>query len=789
MEFITSLERRLDARWRKRLLREAIAYACLVIMLLPFSVAHAQPQASVATATAQATPVDEADVMKRVNALLAQMTLEEKVGQMTQLFFIIPDAVKPEDRIRRGEIGSLLFVTDPATINRLQKVAVEESRLKIPLLLGFDVIHGFHTIFPIPLAMAASWDPQLVEQAQAIAAREARSVGIHWTFAPMVDIARDPRWGRIIEGAGEDPYLGSAIAAAQVRGFQGAYPSSNDHVLACVKHFAGYGAADGGRDYDSAYISDAQLYNVYLPPFEAAVRAGAASLMSAYMDLNDVPATANQFLLQQVLRREWGFRGFVVSDAFSVQSLVTHGFARDGRDAAARAVAAGVNMDMGSRNYAMNLPALVKDGRVSMAAIDEMVRPLLAAKIRLGLFEHPYVDEARARETLAASAHREAARRAAARSAVLLRNENNLLPLDKEKLKSIAVIGPLADSQRDTLGSWSFAGDAKEAVTILQGLRNHVSGRATVEYARGGEIRRRFPSMFDAFFGGKKTEPLTDAQQMDEINRAVELARRSDVAVLVLGEAESMSGEAASQSSLDLPGKQQQLLEAVVATGKPVVVVLVNGRPLNVTWATEHVAAILEVWHPGTEGGNAVADLLFGDTAPGGKLPVSWPRNAGQIPVYYAHNLTHEPETAPNFKSRYWDEVSSPLYPFGYGLSYTQFAYSNLQIKKNEVKVGDTVEVSVDVENTGSRAGDDVVQLYLHQQSGSASRPVRELKGFRRLQLAPGEKRTVTFSVGSPERRYWSASERRWVEEAATFDVWAGTDSRAALHATFQVHP
>jgi beta-glucosidase len=371
----------------------------------------------------------------------------------------------------------------------------------------------------------------------------------------------------------------------------------------------------------------------------------------------------------------------------------------------------------------------------------------------------------------------------------LLRNENNLLPLDQTKLKSIALIGPLADSQRDTLGSWSFAGDAKEAVTILAGLRNRLQGRVTVEYASGGELRRRFPSMFDAFFGGKKTEPLTEAQQVEEIHRAVELARRSDVVVMVLGEAENMSGEAASQSSLDLPGKQQQLLEAVVATGKPVVVVLVNGRPLNLAWAAEHVAAILDVWHPGTEGGNAVADLLFGDAVPGGKLPVSWPRNEGQIPVYYAHNLTHEPETAPNFKSRYWDELSSPLFPFGYGLSYTRFSYSNLQIKKREVKPGETVEVTVDVENAGNRPGDEVAQLYLHQQSGSASRPVRELKGFRRLRLAPSEKRTVTFTLTSRERRYWSASEKRWVEEAATFDVWAGGDSRATLHAVFQVRP
>ncbi|MEN3336067.1 MAG: beta-glucosidase [Blastocatellia bacterium] len=793
MRHKTLLQRSSKRKLRNRLQHEAVALTCLVALLLPLaSGVQAQPRPTGAAVTGQTTtaPLADAQVNRRASALLTQMTLDEKIGQLTQLFFgLIPDSVKPEERIRKGEIGSLLFVTDPATINRLQKVAVEESRLHIPLILGFDVIHGFRTIFPVPLGMAASWDTALVEQAQTIAAREARAVGIHWAFAPMVDIARDPRWGRIVEGAGEDPYLGSAIAAAQVRGFQGPYIGSPDHILACVKHFAGYGAAEGGRDYDSSYISDALLQNVYLPPFQAAVDAGVASLMSAYMDLNDVPATGNRFLLQDVLRRDWGFRGFVVSDAFAVQSLVTHGFARDNQDAAFRALTAGVNMDMGSRNYAMNLAGLVKQGRISPAAIDEMVRPILAAKIRLGLFEHPYVDEARAQQVLSAAEHRQAARLAAARSAVLLRNEGGLLPLNKEKLSTIAVIGPLSDSQRDTLGSWSFAGNSKEAVTVLQGLRNKAAGHIHVEYARGGEMKRRFPSMFDAFFPKPKAEPLTDAQMTQEINQAVQLARQSDVAVLVLGEAENMSGEYASRAALDLPGTQQRLLEAVVATGKPVVLVLLNGRPLNLAWAAEHVPVILEAWYPGVEGGNAVADLLFGDAVPGGKLPVTWPRSDGQIPIYYAHNLTHEPETAPNFKSRYWDELTSPLYPFGYGLSYTTFAFSPIRLKQTEIKLGQAVEVAVDVTNTGKSSGDEVVQLYLHQQSGSASRPVRELKGFKRITLAAGEKRTVEFSLGKKELSYWSAAERRWVVEPASFDLWVGADSTATLHTVFNVRP
>jgi beta-glucosidase len=775
---------------RNRLQNGAIGLIGLAALLLPVAQGlQAQPRAA-AEVTRQAAPLADAQVDQRADALLAQMTLEEKIGQLTQLFYgLVPDPVKPEDRIRKGEIGSLLFVTDPATINRLQKVAVEESRLHIPLIIGFDVIHGFRTIFPVPLGMAASWDTALVERAQTVAAREARAVGVHWAFAPMVDIARDPRWGRIVEGAGEDPFLGSAIARAQVRGFQGAYVGSPDHILACVKHFAGYGAADGGRDYDSSSISDAALWNIYLPPFQAAVDAGAASLMSAYMDLNDVPATANRFLLQEVLRHEWGFRGFVVSDAFSVQGLTTHGFARDGQDAAFRALTAGVNMDMGSRTYAMNLPGLVKQGRIQAAAIDDMVRPILAAKIRLGLFEQPYVDEARAQQILSAAEHRQAARLAAQRSAVLLRNQGQLLPLNKEKLASIAVIGPLADSQRDMLGSWSFAGDPKAAVTVLQGIRNQVAGRAQVEYARGGEIKRRFPSMFDAFFPTPKAAPLSEAQMTEEIDKAVDLARRSDVAVLVLGESENMSGEYASRSALDLPGRQQQLLEAVIGTGKPVVLVLINGRPLNLSWAAEHVPAILEAWYPGVAGGDAIADLLFGDATPGGKLPITWPRSAGQIPIYYAHNLTHEPESAPNFKSRYWDELTSPLYPFGFGLSYTKFAFSNLQLKQSEIQLGQALEVAVDVENNGSRAGDEVVQLYIHQQSGSASRPVRELKGFERIPLAAGEKRTVKFSLSDKELRYWSAAERRWVQDAASFDLWVGADATATLHAAFKVHP
>ncbi|HSD47569.1 MAG TPA: beta-glucosidase BglX [Pyrinomonadaceae bacterium] len=747
-------------------------------------------------ALGQATTSREATVSKRAADLLAKMTLEEKIGQLNQLFYLSP-LMKPEEMepgIREGRIGALLFTTDPATINRFQRVAVEQSRLKIPLLFGFDVIHGFRTVFPVPLALASSWDPALVERAQTIAAREARAVGIRWTFAPMVDIARDPRWGRIVEGAGEDPFLASKISVAQVRGFQGSDPSAPGRLLASVKHFAGYGAADGGRDYDSAYLSDTELYNVYFPPFKAAVDAGVGSVMSAYMNLNDVPATGNAFLLQEVLRKQWGFKGFVVSDADSVGSLVTHGFAADKADAAVRALTAGVDMEMSlpitpiGSAYANNLATLVKEGRVTTAQIDTAVRRVLEAKFKLGLFENPYVDESAVASHHNNPEHRQLARVAAQRSAVLLRNEGNLLPLTKgdPKVSSIAVIGPLADSKRDMRGPWTLADDRKTAVTVLEGIRETVGPGVKVEYAQGVDIGRMYPSIF-ALFGGPRPAPWSDAQKREEFDKAVALARSSDLVVLVLGEHEEMSGEAASHSTIDLAGRQRELLEAVSAVGKPTVLVLINGRPLDISWAVNRVPAILETWHPGSEGGNAIADLLYGDATPGGKLPVTWPRSSGQIPIYYAHHLTQQPQTAKDFTSRYWDIPTAPLYPFGYGLSYTTFAYSNVRVSKAAMKVGESVEVSVDVENTGRRAGEEVAQLYIHQRTGSASRPVRELKGFERIALAPGEKKTVRFTLGKSELTYWSAAVKGWVQEPATFDVWAGGDSNATLTTTFRV--
>jgi beta-glucosidase len=730
----------------------------------------------------------EEQARQRANALLARMTLAEKIGQLNQLFFF-SSFQKEEfiyDGIRKGEIGSLLFVTDPAMINRFQKIAVTESRLKIPLIFGFDVIHGFHTIFPVPIAMAASWDPKMVEGAQSVAASEARAVGINWTFAPMVDIARDPRWGRIVEGAGEDPYLGAAMSGAQVRGFQGDRIGSPDHLLACVKHFAGYGAAEGGRDYDAANISDAQLWNVYLPPFKAAVDAGVGSVMSAYMDLNDVPATGNRWLLREVLRKDWKFDGFVVSDANAVNDLKNHGFARDAQDAAVKALTAGVNMEMSfdATVYLKNLANAVKQNQVSVKEIDDLVRPLLETKIKLGLFENPYTDDATVESSFNNPAHRETAKTAAARSAVLLKNQNNLLPLSKTAYKKIAVIGPLADSRQNTLGSWSFAMDINETTTILAGLKAKLGTGTEVQFAPGVQIARTLPSPFDMLLKEKPAASWSEGQATDEIKKAVDLAKNSDIAVMVLGENQDMSGEYASRSTIDLPGRQLELLQAVTATGKPVVLVLLNGRPLDISWAAQNIPSILEAWYPGSEGGNAVADLLFGDAVPGGKLPFTWIKNAGQIPLYYSHNLTQNPGEQ---EKRYWNEKGVPLYPFGYGLSYTTFAFSNLKVNQPEIKIGNNLEVTVDVKNTGSRAGDEVVQLYIHQQAGGASRPIRELKGFERVTLAPEETKTVRFKLGPDELRYWSAAARDWVQEAENFDVWVGNDSSASLHSTFRV--
>lgn len=725
------------------------------------------------------------EMEKRVETLLKKMSLEEKIAQLNQVsgatFFPGP---KGEDIIRKSGAGSVLWLNDSKEFNRLQKIAVEESPSGIPILFALDVIHGYRTIFPVPLAMASSWDPEVAERAQTVAAREARAAGLHWTFGPMLDIARDARWGRIVEGAGEDPYLGSAMAAAQVRGFQGEDASDPERVLACAKHFAGYGFSDGGRDYDPAYLSDTQLYNTVFPPFEAAVKAGVATFMSAYMDLNDVPATGNRFLLHDVLRKQWGFKGFVVSDAMAVGNMVIQHHAKDGKDAAARALKAEMNMDMASYTYLDQIAELVKEGTITEAEIDALVRPILEAKVRMGLFENPYVDETLLEKVIARPEHRQEARKAALRSMVLLRNEGHLLPLKKDQ-KNVAVIGPLADSMEATEGSWMVFGHSPAAVTVLEGIKAQLTD-AKVEFAPGPESYRDIPSWFDTL-EGKKIVYQTPEEAETAFKKAVETARKADLVIMVLGEHAQMAGEAASRASLDLPGRQEELLKAVVAMGKKVVLVLLNGRPLSINWASENVPAILEAWEPGTEGGNAVADILFGDFNPGGKLPVCFPRKGSHAPLYYARDMTFSPEGSPNYNPRYWDGLPTPLYPFGYGLSYTTFAFSNLKLDQAKIKVGKSLSVSVDVKNTGSMAGDEVAQLYIHQKYGTDTRPMRQLKGFKRVTLQPGESKTVTFNLGPDELSYWSTITRSVIQDATGFDLWVGGDSTASLHAEFEV--
>lgn len=707
------------------------------------------------------------DVERKITALLAQMTLEEKLGQLQQLDGHWDGRYREEqmDLARRGWLGSTLNVRGARRTNELQRVAVEESRLKIPLIFGFDVIHGYRTIFPVPLGEASSWDPTAVERAASIAAAEARAAGVHWTFAPMVDIARDARWGRMVEGSGEDPYLGSAMARARVRGFQGHDYSAPDRVVACAKHWVAYGAAEAGRDYNTTDMSERTLREVYFPPFKAAVEAGVGTFMSAFNDLNGVPASANPFTLTQVLRGEWKFDGFVVSDYTSVQELIKHGLAANGAEAAHYALSAGVDMEMVSRLFNQHGPQLIREGKLSLATVDEAVRRILRIKFRLGLFEKPYADEAREREVILNPRHVAAAREMAARSMVLLKNERDALPLSKN-LRSVAVIGPLADDQQAPLGSWSGDGRKEDVVTLLAGIKAKVSAETKINYAKGCDIE------------DDSTEGFAEA---------VRLAREADTAIVVVGESADMSGEAASRSSLDLPGRQLDLVKAVHATGKPTVVVLMNGRPLTINWIAENVPAILETWFAGIQAGPAIADVLFGDVNPGGKLPVTFPRAVGQVPLYYNHKNTGRPaDPKEKYTSKYLDVPWTPLFPFGYGLSYTQFQISNLQLSAPRIRRDGQLKVSVDVQNTGQRAGDEVVQLYIRDVAASVTRPVRELKGFERVALRPGEKRRVEFTLG-PDHLGFYNREMKFAVEPGEFKVYVGNSSVGGLEASFEV--
>ena len=707
------------------------------------------------------------NVEQEVNALLAKMTLAEKLGQLQQLDGEGNGNFRPEhvDLVRKGLLASTLNVRGAQRTNQLQRVAVTESRLKIPLLFGFDVIHGYRTIFPIPVGEASSWDPSLAERSAAVAAQEANNAGVRWTFAPMLDIARDPRWGRITEGAGEDPFLGAAFAAARVRGFQGSDYSATDRILACAKHWVAYGAAEGGRDYNTTDLSENTLREIYFPPFKAAVAAGVGTLMSSFNAINGVPASANPFTLTKVLRNEWKFDGFVVSDYTSVRELINHGVAANEEQAAALALNAGVDMEMVSRSFNLFGPQLLEQRKLSPATIDEAVRRILRIKFRLGLFDHPYTDEAREPQSLLRLDSLSLARQIAARSMVLLKNDRGLLPLDKA-VKSIAVIGPLADDRRAPLGWWAGDGREENTVTPLAGIRAKVGAQTKVGYAKGCEIKDDSTAGFA---------------------EAVTLAKESDVALVFVGESADMVGEAASRSSLDLPGRQMDLVKAIQATGKPTVVVLVNGRPLTVGWIVENVPSILEAWMGGTQSGNAIADVLFGDVNPGGKLTVTFPRTVGQVPIYYNHMNTGRPPEAENrYTSKYYDAPWTPLFPFGYGLSYTTFKLSNLQLSAPRIRESDNLTVTVDVENAGSRAGDEVVQLYLRDLVATMTRPVKELKGFQRVTLQPGEKRRVEFTLTRDQLAFWNR-EMRFVVEPGEFRVMVGSNSQDVIEAKFEV--
>jgi beta-glucosidase len=714
--------------------------------------------------------VQRPDTENKINALLARMTLAEKLGQLQQLDGEANGNFRPEhlDLVRKGLLGSTLNVRGVQRTNELQAIAVKESRLKIPLIFGFDVIHGYRTIFPVPLGEASSWDPAAAEKSASVAAAEARSAGVHWTFAPMVDIARDARWGRIVEGAGEDTYLGAIMARARVRGFQGRDYSAADRILACAKHWVAYGAAEAGRDYNPTDMSERTLREVYLPPFKAARDEGVGTFMSAFNDLNGVPSSANSFTLTTVLRNEWKFDGFVVSDYTSVQELINHGLAANEQDAAREALNAGVDMEMVSRLYNKHGAELLRSGQVSLATINEAVRRILRIKFRLGLFDRPYADEARERSALVTAESLAAAREIAARSQVLLKNDHETLPLSKE-VKSIALVGPLANDQKDMLGSWTGDGDVANAVTLLDGIKAKVSTATKINYAKGCDI---------------------DGDATNGIDEAVRAARKSDVVIVAVGESADMSGEAASRASLDLPGRQLDLVKALQATGKPVVVVLMNGRPLTINWIAQNTPAILETWFGGTQAGNAIADVLFGDVNPGGKLPVTFPRAVGQEPLYYNHMNTGRPPDANNkYSSKYLDVPWTPLFAFGYGLSYTQFQLSNLRLSQRTIRPDGRLTVSVDVTNTGKRAGDEVVQLYIRDVAASVTRPVRELKGFQRVTLRPGEKRMVEFTL-TPALLGLYNREMRFVVEPGDFKVMVGTSSadEHELVATFAVN-
>ncbi|MFT4663289.1 MAG: beta-glucosidase [Polaribacter sp.] len=725
---------------------------------------------------------DSEDTDRKVKELLVKMTLEEKIGQMNQYTgFFDPTGPAPKDdnnknkyeQVKKGLVGSMLNVRGAKEVRAMQQVAVENSRLGIPLIFGFDVIHGFKTTAPIPLAEAASWDLEAIKKSARMAAIEASAAGLNWTFAPMVDISRDARWGRVMEGAGEDTYLGAKVGVARVEGFQGDDLSANNTIAACAKHFAGYGFAEAGKDYNTADVGTTTLYNVILPPFKAVSKAGVATFMNSFNELNGVPATADKFLQRDILKGEWGFEGFVVSDWGSISEMIAHGYAKDGKHAAELAANAGSDMDMESHLYIKHLKDLVNSGKVDIANIDDAVSRILKIKFDMGLFDDPYryCNEEREKKLMFNKDQMDAALDMAKKSIVLLKNDEDILPLGKSG-QNIAVIGPLADDKTSPLGNWRLAADNNTATSVMEGLKKYSDNKYS--YAKGVNL-----VMEDTYFHAELKINETDRSGMKE---AVELAKKSDMVILVLGEHGMMSGEGRSRSEIDLPGLQQELLEEICSVNKNVVLVLMNGRPLAIPWAVENVSAVVEAWHLGVKSGEAIAEVLYGDYNPSGKLPMTFPRSVGQVPIYYNYKNTGRPgPKAEVFWQHYTDMTNDPLFVFGHGLSYTTFTYSNLKVNK----VANQVNVTIDLKNTGKVAGEEVVQLYIRDRYASVTRPVKELKGFEKLALNAGESKTISFTLTEKELGFYNA-QGKFIIESGAFDVMVGGSSDKTMNGDFE---
>lgn len=716
------------------------------------------------------TPQYKDPLDRKVDSVLAKMNLDEKIGQLT-LFTSDWDVTGPTirkgyaDDIRSGKCGNI-FNAHTADYNRkLQEIAMKETRMKIPLLFGYDVIHGYKTIFPIPLGEAASWDMTAIERSARIAAEEASAAGLHWTFAPMLDISRDPRWGRCTEGSGEDVYLGSLIGAARTRGFQGKIGSTSS-VVACAKHFAAYGAAQAGRDYHTVDLSDVSLWETYLPPFKACVDAGALTFMTSFNEINGVPSTANKPLLTDILRKKWGFKGFIVTDYTSINEMVNHGNVADEKEAGEKSINAGVDMDLQGAVYYNYLKKSLAEGKVSQLTVDNAVRRVLKLKFQLGLFDNPYKfsDTEREKRVVFSKENREAARDMARKSIVLLKNDNTTLPLSKNK--TIAVVGPLADSKIDLIGSWSGAGDGNACISLLEGIKK-AAPSATIMHAQGCDLENNFPSM---------NQPKLS---MDGFAEAIRITKQADVVVVAVGERGWMTGEAACRADITLPGVQKDLILELVKTGKPVVVVLLNGRPLAIPEVADKATAIVEAWFPGTEGGNAVADVLFGDYNPSGKLPMTFPRSVGQVPLFYCEKNTGRPFDANNkYTSKYMDMANTPQYPFGFGLSYTTFSYENLSVDKPMFGFNDKITVSFTLKNTGNRDGEEIVQLYVRDLVGSITRPLKELKRFQKVLLKAGESKVISFTLTTDDLAFYHPNLEKKAE-AGDFDIMVGGSSDA----------